>query len=84
MYRFDPRTFVITPHAGNFRTSRYSFDYWGYCYANDGTGGRSYQVRPEGSGFKMHELLTKGFDLLQQTKSCPLSTRGTSTRLPDL
>jgi putative membrane-bound dehydrogenase-like protein len=62
MYRFDPRTFVITPHAGNSPNPHgTSFDYWGYCYANDGTGGRSYQVRPEGTGFKMHELLTKEF-----------------------
>ena len=62
MYRFDPRSFVITPHAGNSPNPHgTSFDYWGYCYANDGTGGRSYQVRPEGKGFKMHELLTKEF-----------------------
>lgn len=62
MYRFDPRTFVITPHAGNSPNPHgTSFDRWGYCYANDGTGGRSYQVRPEGNGFKMHELLTKEF-----------------------
>ncbi|MCA9190633.1 MAG: c-type cytochrome [Planctomycetales bacterium] len=62
MYRFDPRTFVITPHAGNSPNPHgTSFDYWGYCYANDGTGGKSYQVRPEGKGFKMHELLTKEF-----------------------
>ena len=62
MYRFDPRTFVITPHAGNSPNPHgTSFDYWGYCYANDGTGGRSYQVRPEGAGFKMYELLTKEF-----------------------
>jgi putative membrane-bound dehydrogenase-like protein len=62
MYRFDPRTFAITPHAEN-RPNPHgtSFDYWGYCYANDGTGGRSYQVRPEGKGFKMHMLLTKEF-----------------------
>lgn len=62
MYRFDPRTYVITPHAEN-RPNPHgtSFDYWGYCYANDGTGGRSYQVRPEGTGFKMHELLKKEF-----------------------
>ncbi|MEM8735716.1 MAG: PVC-type heme-binding CxxCH protein, partial [Planctomycetota bacterium] len=62
MYRFDPRTFVITPHAGNSPNPHgTSFDYWGYCYANDGTGGRSYQVRPEGKGFKMYELLKKEF-----------------------
>lgn len=62
MYRFDPRTFAITPHAGNSPNPHgTSFDYWGYCYANDGTGGRSYQVRPEGNGFKMHELLKVEF-----------------------
>ncbi len=62
MYRFDPRTFAITPHAGNSPNPHgTSFDYWGYCYANDGTGGQSYQVRPEGKGFKMHSLLTKEF-----------------------
>ncbi|TWU10018.1 PVC-type heme-binding CxxCH protein [Allorhodopirellula heiligendammensis] len=62
MYRFDPRTFAISPHAEN-RPNPHgtSFDRWGYCYANDGTGGRSYQVRPEGKGFKMFELLTKEF-----------------------
>ncbi|MGB7347140.1 MAG: PVC-type heme-binding CxxCH protein [Pirellulaceae bacterium] len=62
MYRFDPRTFAITPHAANSPNPHgTSFDYWGYCYANDGTGGKSYQVRPEGKGFKMHMLLTKEF-----------------------
>jgi len=62
MYRFDPRTFVITPHAANSPNPHgTSFDYWGYLYANDGTGGRSYQVRPEGNGFKMHPLLVKEF-----------------------
>ena len=62
MYRFDPRTFAITPIAAN-RPNPHgtSFDYWGYCYANDGTGGKSYQVRPEGAGFKMHVLLDKEF-----------------------
>ena len=62
MYRFDPRTFTITPHAGNSPNPHgTAFDYWGYCYANDGTGGRSYQVRPHGKGFKMFELLKKEF-----------------------
>lgn len=62
MYRFDPRSYTIAPHAGNSPNPHgTSFDYWGYCYANDGTGGRSYQVRPEGAGFKMHTLLTKEF-----------------------
>ncbi len=62
MYRFDPRTFIVSPHAGNSPNPHgTAFDYWGYCYANDGTGGRSFQVRPEKKGFKMHELLTKEF-----------------------
>lgn len=62
MYRFDPRSFTITPHAANSPNPHgTSFDKWGYCYANDGTGGKSYQVRPEGKGFKMHTLLKKEF-----------------------
>ncbi|QDU64292.1 Cytochrome c-552 precursor [Planctomycetes bacterium Pan216] len=62
MYRFDPRTFAITPIAENSPNPHgTAFDYWGYLYANDGTGGRSYQVRPEGEGFKMHFLLDKEF-----------------------
>jgi putative heme-binding domain-containing protein len=62
MYRFDPRRFTISPHAGNSPNPHgTSFDYWGYCYANDGTGGRSFQVRPEGKGFKMYTLLNKEF-----------------------
>ncbi len=60
MYRFDPRTFTIGMHALNSPNPHgISFDYWGYHYATDGTGGRAYQVRPEGKGFKMHELLKK-------------------------
>ena len=60
MYRFDPRRHTIRFHAGNSPNPHgTSFDHWGYCYANDGTGGRSYQVRPEGDGFKMHTLLKK-------------------------
>ena len=62
MYRFDPRTFTITPHAGNSPNPHGTcFDYWGYCYANDGTGGRSFQVRPSGKGFRMYTLLQKQF-----------------------
>jgi putative membrane-bound dehydrogenase-like protein len=60
MFRFDPRRFTISQHAGNSPNPHgTSFDYWGYQYATDGTGGRAYQVRPEGSGFKMYELLKK-------------------------
>lgn len=62
LYRFDPRTFAITPIAANSPNPHgTSFDSWGYCYANDGTGGKSYQVRPFANGFRMHTLLTKEF-----------------------
>lgn len=60
MYRFDPRRFTISMHATNSPNPHgISFDYWGYHYATDGTGGRAYQVRPQGNGFKMYELLKK-------------------------
>ncbi len=60
MYRFDPRRFTISMHALNSPNPHgISFDYWGYHYATDGTGGRAFQVRPEGNSFKMHELLKK-------------------------
>ncbi|MGB4707197.1 MAG: PVC-type heme-binding CxxCH protein [Fuerstiella sp.] len=62
LYRFDPRTFAITPIAANSPNPHgTSFDSWGYCYANDGTGGKSYQVRPKNNGFQMHTLLTQEF-----------------------
>lgn len=60
MFRWDPRRFTVAYHAANSPNPHgISFDNWGYHYANDGTGGRSYQVRPEGQGFKMHPLLVK-------------------------
>jgi putative membrane-bound dehydrogenase-like protein len=60
MYRFDPRRFTISMHATNSPNPHgTAFDRWGYHYATDGTGGRAYQVRSEGNGFKMHELLKK-------------------------
>lgn len=60
MYRFDPRRYTIAFHAVNSPNPHgTSFDDWGYHYANDGTGGRSYQVVPEKNGFAMRELLTK-------------------------
>ena len=62
MYRFDPRRHTINVHAGNSPNPHgTSFDYWGYFYANDGTSGKSYQVRPNNNGFKMHKLLDKEF-----------------------
>ena len=60
MYRFDPRRFTITMHAPNSPNPHgTSFDYWGYHYATDGTGGRAFQVLPDKNGFKMQELLKK-------------------------
>ncbi|MCH9022901.1 MAG: hypothetical protein IID32_09055, partial [Planctomycetes bacterium] len=61
MYRFNPRTFKFSFHAKNRPNPHgISFDYWGYHYATDGTGGKAYQVRPDGDGkFKMHTMLMK-------------------------
>ncbi|MEM7699012.1 MAG: PVC-type heme-binding CxxCH protein, partial [Verrucomicrobiota bacterium] len=60
MYRWDPRRYTIALHANNSPNPHgIAFDEWGYHYANDGTGGRSYQVRPEGEGFAMQKLLEK-------------------------
>jgi len=60
MYRFDPRRFTIAMHAPNSPNPHgIAFDRWGYHYATGGTGGRAYQVRPDGKGFKMAELLKK-------------------------
>lgn len=61
MYRFNPRTHRFSMHAANPPNPHGGdFDYWGYQYATDGTGGRAFQVRPDGDGsFKMHKLLEK-------------------------
>ena len=60
MYRFDPRRYTISLHAMNSPNPHgIAFDYWGYQYATDGTGGRAFQVRPDARGFTMHELLKK-------------------------
>ena len=59
MYRFNPRTFEFSFHAVNSPNPHgISFDYWGYHYATDGTGGSAYQVKPTGDGtFEMRRLL---------------------------
>ena len=61
MYRFNPRTFEYSFHANNSPNPHgVSFNYWGYHFATDGTGGRVYQVRPDGrGGFRMQTLLNK-------------------------
>lgn len=78
MYRFDPRRFTIAKHADNSPNPHgIAFDTWGYHYATDGTGGRAYQVRPEGNGFKMHELLKK------EVRPVPASEIVSSTHFPE-
>jgi putative membrane-bound dehydrogenase-like protein len=60
LFRLDPRRHSVTFQARNSPNPHgISFDSWGYQYATDGTGGRAYQVRPEGKGFRMFELLKK-------------------------
>jgi hypothetical protein len=50
-----------SPHAGNSPNPHGTALITGViCYANDGTGGKSFQVRPEGKGFKMHDLVAQG------------------------
>ncbi len=59
MYRFNPRTFEFSFHADNSPNPHgISFDYWGYHYATDATGGRAYQVVPNDTqnGFEMRKL----------------------------
>jgi azurin len=59
MYRFNPRTGEFSFHAvNNPNPHGISFDYWGYHYATDATGGTAYQVKSGGDGsFSMRRLL---------------------------
>lgn len=78
MYRFDPRRYTIAFHAPNSPNPHgIAFDRWGYHYANDGTGGRSYQVRPSEDGFDMHQLLVK------EVRPVPADEIVSSTNFPD-
>ena len=78
MYRLDLTRYAPTFHANNSPNPHgISFDRWGYHYANDGTGGRSYQVRPDGKGFKMHSLLKK------QVRPVPDNAVVSSTHFPE-
>ncbi|MFT5126789.1 MAG: azurin/lysophospholipase L1-like esterase [Rhodothermales bacterium] len=78
MYRLDLTRYAPSFHANNSPNPHgISFDYWGYHFANDGTGGRSYQVRPEGKGFKMHSLLKK------QVRPVPDNAVISSSHFPD-
>ncbi|NNM29775.1 MAG: hypothetical protein HKO57_09640, partial [Akkermansiaceae bacterium] len=78
MFRFDPRRYTVSFHAGNSPNPHgISFDYWGYHFATDGTGGRAYQVRPHQKGFKMFELLKK------QVRPVPANGVVSSAHFPD-
>ncbi len=79
MYRFNPRTYEFSFHAGNGPNPHgIGFDRWGYQYATDGTSGRAFQVRPDGNGgFKMFELLDK------KVRPVPSSGVISSSHLPD-
>ncbi len=59
MYRFNPRTSEFSFHAPNSPNPHgISFDYWGYHYATDATGGSAYQVKDSADGtFSMRPLL---------------------------
>jgi hypothetical protein len=59
MYRFNPRTYEFSFHAPNSPNPHGSaFDYWGYHFATDATGGRAYQVKSNDDGtFEMQRLL---------------------------
>jgi mono/diheme cytochrome c family protein/sugar lactone lactonase YvrE/lysophospholipase L1-like esterase len=78
MYRFDPLRHTISFIAGNSPNPHgTTFDRWGYLFATDGTGGRAYQVRPDGNGFKMFPLLNK------EVRPVPANAIISSTNFPD-
>jgi azurin len=61
MYRFNPRTWAFSFHAANSPNAHGTdFDYWGYHYATDATGGEAYQVKAADDGrFVMRKMLQK-------------------------
>lgn len=61
IYRFDPRQYTVTFHAGNYSPNPHGtcFDYWGYHYAQGGTGGKAVQIRRDQNGFKTHPLFNR-------------------------
>ena len=78
MYRFDPLRHTISFIAGNSPNPHgISFDRWGYLFATDGTGGKAFQVRPDGNGFKMFPLLNK------EVRPVPANAIISSTNFPD-
>jgi lysophospholipase L1-like esterase len=79
MYRFNPRTHEFSFHAPNSPNPHgISFDYWGYHYATDATGGRAYQVKDSADGtFSMRPLLK------QTVRPVPSSGILSSAHFPD-
>jgi mono/diheme cytochrome c family protein/lysophospholipase L1-like esterase/sugar lactone lactonase YvrE len=78
MYRLDPKRHTIQFIAGNNPNPHgISFDRWGYLFATDGTGGRAFQVRPDGTTFKMFPLLNK------EVRPVPANAVVSSTNFPD-
>lgn len=78
MYRFNPRTFEFSFHAPNPPNPHgISFDYWGYHYATDATGGAAFQVKSRRDGtFEMRTLLE------HTVRPVPSSGIISSTHLP--
>jgi lysophospholipase L1-like esterase/glucose/arabinose dehydrogenase len=78
MYRFNPRTFEFSFHVDNGPNPHgISFDYWGYNYITDGTGGSAHQVIPNGrGGFSKRKLLQ------QRVRPVPASGILSSAHLP--
>jgi mono/diheme cytochrome c family protein/sugar lactone lactonase YvrE len=79
LYRLDLKSHKFWRHAPNSPNPHgVSFDYWGYHYITDGTGGRGYQVKPNFKG---------GFDArkLYDKKVRPVPSHGiiSSTHFPD-
>lgn len=79
VYRFNPRTHEFSFHAPNSPNPHgISFDYWGYHYITDGTGGQAKQVKPNGKGgFSVRNLLKK------TVRPVPSSGILSSAHLPD-
>ena len=78
MYRCNPRTHAFSFHAPNSPNPHgISFDYWGYHYATDATGGAAFQVKPGRDGtFEMRSLLQ------HTVRPVPSSGIISSTHLP--
>jgi len=79
MYRFNPRTHEFAFHADNPPNPHgIDFDYWGYHYATDATGGGAFQVKPNPDGtFTMRNLFR------QTVRPVPASGILSSSHFPE-